>query len=341
MNDIEQLLARDVAAVTAAVVVTDAELRDAQDAVWEASEVQVQRRRRRLGLAAAAAAVVLPTLAYGAVQVWDDASAPPAPAHQGQKDPAIKGDDFLAGAAPTTALLDGVWRDDHSTLLVLFRRDGTMQFDDSGALYGDPRGVGTYRISGDQVSMTIDGGSAGCAGARLSMRAAVTPTGEVHVVTTRPAREGCAPGGGDVWALQQVLPTRDQELSSLAYGRSGWQVNTSDLALVGDWMAMVTDPLGTASVNGYLLEMTADGTYTVGQQSSVEDRGTWEFDPATAQLTLTSSAESPSCGQGDRWVLGELLHRTRVFPALRGSVKENDCGGDWANHTWILMPQER
>jgi hypothetical protein len=341
MNDIEQLLARDVAAVKAAVVVTEADLRDAQESVSEAFEVQTQRRRRRLLLAVAAAAVVLPTVAYGAVQVWDDATAPTVPAHEGEKDPTVQGDDFLVGAAPTPELLDGVWRVDGSTLLVLFRSDGTVQYDDRGTLYTDPKGAGTYRITGDQVSMTIDSGPGGCAGARLAMRAAVAPTGEVHVVTTSPAREGCAPGGGDVWALQQVLPTRDEGLASLVVGRGGWQVNTSDLGLLGDWMAMANDPPWGADGGGYLLEMASDGTYTVGTQSAVSDRGTWQFDTATAQLSLTSSAESPSCRPGDRWVLGELLHRTRAFSALRGSVKENDCGGDWANHTWILMPQER
>ena len=341
MNDIEQLLARDVAAVKAAVVVTEAELRDAQETVREAFETQTERRRRRLLLAVAAAAVVLPALAYGTARVWDDASAPAAPAHQGDKDPTAQGDDFLVGDAPTPERLDGVWRVDNSTLLVLFRRDGTVQYDDRGTLYADPKGSGSYRISGDRVSMTIDSGPGGCAGARLAMRGAVAPTGQVHLVTTSPAREGCAPGGGDAWVLEQVLPTRDEGLASTTVGRAGWQPNTSDLALLGDWMAMANDPQWGDDGGGYLLEVASDGTYTVGTQSTVSDRGTWQFDTTTAQLTFTSGATSPSCRPGDRWVLGELLHRARLFSALRGSVKEDDCGGDWANHTWILMPREQ
>ena len=62
MSSIEERLARDIAAVTKGVVVTESDLRDARDAVDERIDSQRQRDRRRIVVAAAAAAVVIPVL---------------------------------------------------------------------------------------------------------------------------------------------------------------------------------------------------------------------------------------------------------------------------------------
>ena len=58
MSSIEERLARDIAAVTGGVVVTESDLRDARDAVDERIESRRQRDRRTV-LAAAAAAVLV------------------------------------------------------------------------------------------------------------------------------------------------------------------------------------------------------------------------------------------------------------------------------------------
>ena len=80
MSSIEERLARDIAAVTGGVVVTESDLRDARDAVDERIDSGRQRDRRRTVIAAAAAAVLILVLGVTAFLTLggDDETAPPA-----------------------------------------------------------------------------------------------------------------------------------------------------------------------------------------------------------------------------------------------------------------------
>ena len=73
MSSIEERLARDIAAVTGGVVVTESDLRNAREAVDERIDIEQQRNRRRPWDAVAAAAVVIPILGFAAFQMLDGA----------------------------------------------------------------------------------------------------------------------------------------------------------------------------------------------------------------------------------------------------------------------------
>ena len=110
MSSIEERLARDIAAVTGGVVVTESDLKDAREAVDERIDSS-QRRRRRLALGAAVAAVVVPIVAVTAVGVLGDPESAtpvspvptdPVPTNPGAADPDTA-EAFLTGSAPTPA----------------------------------------------------------------------------------------------------------------------------------------------------------------------------------------------------------------------------------------------
>ena len=62
------------------------------------------------------------------------------------------------------------------------------------------------------------------------------------------------------------------------------------------------DPQG-----GYLVELRDDGTYsTITGSTELADSGTWTVDPSVTRLTLVSGADSPTCREGDRFVLDNL-----------------------------------
>ena len=127
MSSIEERLARDIAAVTGGVVVTESDLRDARDAVDERIDSRRQRDRRRTVIAAAAAAVLIPVAGIrrvpdaGRRRQVGTAAAKPGPTVAVDPDA-----DFLTGDAPTAQLIDGVWRLDNGDLLMLFGEDGTV-----------------------------------------------------------------------------------------------------------------------------------------------------------------------------------------------------------------------
>ena len=109
MSSMEERLARDIAAVTEGVVMTESDQRDAREAVVERIEGRRQRDRRRTVGAAAAAAILLPVMGIVAVQTLggDDKSSPVV------DPPTSVNDDveaFLTGTDPTPELVVGVWR---------------------------------------------------------------------------------------------------------------------------------------------------------------------------------------------------------------------------------------
>jgi len=338
---IEEQLARDIAAVAEGVVMTDSDLRKAREEVEDRIVVDRQRNRRRPRVAIAAAAVAIPVLGIAAFEVLDspDASVPPA----SPVSTSAGVEEFLSGSAPTPERLEGVWRVDNGTVLMRFTSDGAVRFDDSGRLYSDPGATGTYRISGDLVTVTVDGGPAGCAGQTFSMRASLPESGAMRVVHTRPGTGDCAPESvlidaaapvvtdDTLWILEQVLPTDNEYLAGLDNsGAPGWKPLQADKrTLYGDWLA---------EGGGHVLELAPRRAYYIADESAdVVDRGTWSL--RGSELTLTSSAiPGGECGAGDRLVLGGLEQLDPGTLVVRGAVRQNTCGAAWTPSAWIQIP---
>lgn len=329
---IEERLARDIAAVTGGVVMTESDLKDARDTV-DKRIMDSRRKTRRRALAAVAAAVVVPVLGIAAFQALDgdDKVAPPAELVPTSPD---VDDAFLSGTAPTPELLEGVWRVDGDTLLVRFSPPDRVFFDNGGQLYGSPAVEGTYRVEEDLITVTVDGGGAGCGGQTFAMRAALPEPGMMHFVHTEPGVNNCSPQQDEQWALEQVLPTSQSlsgfELSS-EFPKGDGDPPAPGVPLYGDWMA---------EGGGHILELTQAGSYYIaGASGDVIDTGQWTHRGST--LSLTSSAASEQCAQGDQLVWTGLEYINPHTSAMRGAVDKNACDGAWAGPTvWILLPHE-
>ena len=103
---------------------------------------------------------------------------------------------------------------------------------------------------------------------------------------------------------------------------------SDESALYGDWMA---------EGGGYVLEISPDGSYYVADESGEPiDRGQWSL--RASDLTLTSSAASTECSEGDRLVLGGVEQVDLDTPTMRGTVEQNTCGGAWTPSAWWLIP---
>ena len=74
---------------------------------------------------------------------------------------------------------------------------------------------------------------------------------------------------------------------------------------------------------------------------AVVDSGTWTTNQSLSRLTLVTSGESSTCRVGDRFVRGDLryehLGASPTTGALVGAVERDDCGGGWAEETWIRL----
>ena len=206
MSTIEERLSRDIEAVTGGIVVTDSELRDARVAVEDRIEGGRQRDRRRgLVVAAAAAAVVVGVATWQGLS-GDDASPSPAPPGPSTAALSDQEQEFLTGDAVTTENLPGVWRLDNSRWLFMFTSDGGFRYDETGRLSAHPRAYGTYAVDGDTISVDIEGGSAGCAGKAITLRAVVTANGPLHVLPVGSDPSSCGAPFAAQWVLEPVLP---------------------------------------------------------------------------------------------------------------------------------------
>jgi hypothetical protein len=335
MSTIEERLARDIAAVTGGVVVTESDLRDARDAVDELIISRRQRDRRTV-LAAAAAAVLVLVLGVTAFlnRGADDQTAPPAHTGRTTSDPDA---DFLVGRAPSPDLLQGVWRLDNGGAQMRFSAPNLFSYDTRGQLFRDPAVYGTYVIDGDLVTLSVDGGPAGCGGQELVMRASAPEPpvgpGALRLVHTRPGTGRCGPWPPQDarWVMEQVLPASQYMTGLVFSAETGWQPLVGKSALHGLWMA---------EGGGYGLEIDPGGSYYVADESGEPvDRGQWSL--RGQDLSLTSSADSIECSKGDRLVLGAV---EQVDPggtrALRSTVQENTCDAPWVPAAWILIPHE-
>ena len=332
MSTIEERLSRDIEAVTGGIVVTDSELQDARVAVEDRIEGGRQRDRRRgLAAAAAVAAVVVGVATWQGLRSDDAAPSPAEPVPTPTLSPLADADEmFLAGDTPTPELLRGVWRLDNPTesrMLVMFAADGGMRYDDTGRLFEDPLVYGTYDIAGDLITVQVDGGAAQCQGTTLALRAAVNEGGGLNLVPVDTA-EACGRPMRHQWVLEQQLPTPEGHALNAPPGAS-WDRLTDREAVVGDWYV---------GGGGQLLELRVDNTYSVlAGYGDVVDRGSWVDDESSNRLTLTSSADSPTCREGDTAVLADLRGRFLGALVLRSTVERDDCAAGYAEEAWFQL----
>ena len=328
MSSIEERLARDIAAITGGVIVTDSDLHEARTDMHERIEIDRRRNRLRSGAVAAAAAVVLVAAGVTTFLLVDDDTGTARPVGPA---PAVDNldEDFLKGSPPSSRLLQGIWRLDNGQVLVRFGSDGTVQFDEHGTLFTHPVTTGTYTVVGDVITVTAAGDEqSGCIGNQFAMRASLTGPGSMHVVPSDRTGGACAPVPSGRWTFEQVLPTTNQDLADLVFSKDdGWQPVDKSI-LYGVWLA---------EGGGYVLEIDHGGSYYVADDSGQPvDEGRWSL--RGTELTLTSSARSAECNQGDKLVLGAVEQENPGTPAVRGQVKKNTCGGGWTPAAWILFP---
>lgn len=332
MSSIEERLARDIAAVTGGVVVTESDLRDAREAVDDRLDERRQHDRRRTLAIAGAAAVLIPILGFAAFESLggEDKSAPPVSPVPTSPD---ANDDFLTGETPTPELLQGVWRVDNDTLLLRFTADGEVRFDNGGQLFATPAVLGTFEVEGDLITVNVDGGVAVCGPQTFAMRASLPEPGAMHFVHTQPGTGNCSSTQDERWVLEQVLPTNSKFLRGLkVHVKGDWNPPVGLSSLYGDWMA---------EGGGRVLELARNGVYFVADESGdAVDRGRWSFDGSASRITLVSGGSSPSCDQGDRVVLGGVEQTDPGTLNMRGTVEQDTCGGTRGAAAWILIPHE-
>jgi hypothetical protein len=322
---IEELLARDIAAVTGGVVVTDSELLEARKAVNE----RIQRSRIGVGTIAAAAAAVAVLVAAGVgafLMLGDDNQASQPATGPDDSDPDTA---FLTGAAPTSQLIKGVWRVDNGKILLKLGADGSVRFDDQGTLFSHPATTGTYAIDGNVITVTTtQSAQQSCVGTTYAMRASLPKVGALRFISSQATASACSPlpvGRGE---LERVLPTAASLAELVRSTDPGWKPLSGKGTLYGIWLA---------ERGGHVLEMDPDGAYFIADESGDPiDRGAWSL--RGADLTLTSSAGSVKCNPGDRLVLGSLEQIDPDTTSIRGTVRQNACGGAWTPATWILFP---
>lgn len=330
MSGIAERLARDIAAVTGGVVVNETDLRAARSALHE--RIESRRRPDRVRTAAAAAAVIaLAGLGVTAVATLDKNDAMTQVAGPRMpEDPLDAG--YLTGRAPTAQVVEGVWRLDNGETIVKFDKSGTVQFDDHGTLFSGPVTTATYAIDGARITVTITGDrEPGCIGSAFTVRASLPEPGLMRFIGSETAG-ACAPLPSGQAALEQVLPS-SRSMAGLVFSQEdgGWQPLSREATLHGVWLA---------EGGGHLLEMNPEGSYYIADDAGEPiDTGRWSL--RGADLTLTSSARSTTrCSEGDQFVLAAVDWSDSGTRALRGTVKQNACGGAWTPAAWILIPNK-
>ena len=331
MSTIEERLSRDIEAVTGGIVVSESDLQDARAQVSERIENGRERNRRRGAAAAVAAAAVVVGVATWQGLSGDSPGPSPAPPGPSPTPSELSEEDvqFLQGEAVTPEGLPGVWRLDNKTMLFMFTADGGFRYDDTGRLSADPQVEGTYAVDGDAITVDVEGGTAGCAGLTLTLRAVIAPDGPLHVVPVGVDPEACDGPFSDQWVVEPILPVSDYWSDIKVAPGVNWDPPAGYDSVQATWF----DTQG-----GFLVELRDDGSFTrLTGTGEVADRGTWDVDAPVSRLTLVSSADSPTCREGDLFVLTSL--RTRVFGILnlQGDLGRNDCNIPWQGTGWVRL----
>jgi hypothetical protein len=330
---IEERLARDIQSVTRGVVVTESDLRDAKAGIDDRIESTQPDRRRTVVGAAAAAVIVLVLVAAAFLTLdGDDTGAPPANTGPSpSSSPSIDDQaEFLVGEAPTPEGVQGIWRLDNGGVLMRFTPPDLVSFDREGRLFEGPGAQGRYLIEGDRIIITVDGGPYACGGQQIAMRASIPAKGELRLVYTQPGTGKCSAGRNERWVMEQVLPASPIIAGIDNSQADDWLPLNEKRALYGTWFA---------EGGGYVLELGRGGVYHVVTGTGEQvDYGAWELE--RSRLTLTSWPDSVECSTNDRLVLGALEYTSPGTTVIRSVVRENTCGGGWAEKAWTLVPDE-
>lgn len=329
MSSIEERLARDIAAVTGGVVVTDSDIEEAREIVGLQVE-GVRKRDRRRGVIAVVAAVVVTVAGFAGWQALGTDEKDIGPAQSGPVRDQLSSSDqeFLTGSAPTAEALAGVWRVDNGRTLLSFDTSGNMRIDDYGQLFGKPAIEARYSIEGDQVTARVVGGEAGCQGQEIVMRITVPDPGAARVLQTQPGSGECAPEQGGRWVLEHMLPASPSYADLRVPADGKWQAADGQAGVIGVWFA---------EGGKHLLELMPDGSYHVAAGTGdLVDVGRWTLNGS--RLSLVSDGTG-SCRDGDRLVLGNVeLQGTGGYSLMQAAVDKNTCGGAWTPKVWILLP---
>jgi hypothetical protein len=131
--------------------------------------------------------------------------------------------------------------------------------------------------------------------------------------------------------LEQLLPTSKRIADfalSFRLTRSDREAGVEAADLHGDWMVQG---------GGYLLEFARDSSYVVVDRfGEFVDQGRWRT--RGEELTMTSAPSAGDCTEGDELVLGDIEYFGYRPVVLRGTVRQNDCGGAWASTAWWMLP---
>jgi hypothetical protein len=248
--------------------------------------------------------------------------------------------DTVQGAAPTIDTLAGIWLNDNMRaggandgLLMELNPDGTFAIDGYGLLDSGPATQGTYEIRGGEIAFSV-GRSARCPlGEAFSLRAGIPEDGRLHTVMTEP---GCTVTAGTEWTWTRVSPSSAAGAEITAGDPSGDAAPPEDvISLRGIWLL---------EGSGHLLRISWSGSYTVDDMGRLGtdpiDEGRVELKGRT--LIFTSGGGSRGCGQGARWVWGNVSAET-FGTVIRGTAREDECGhgAEGAELTWIRISSEQ
>lgn len=341
MSNIEKRLARDIAAVTGGITMTEQEIDDAREVLGEYIEVRRRRNTRRYAAAVAAVLVIASGVVALALNHGDGRAAGPAKRSDHQSTLNEADQRWLNGEAVTQRAVVGVWRVDNGEVALRFMANGLFSYSDTGSLFTDfasQDAFGAYSVEDGVITLINSTASKpDCAAARVRLHASTPETGKVHIVLDPDDASLCSPVGNGQQALEQIQPTMPDyaTMAADAADEKGWPQLTDATSLGG---------LYFDSTN-HLLELDQDMTgpndsargryYVVAAVDDVVDQGTWEA--GSGELTLTSSAESARCGAGDELVLADLLADT-VSDGFRGTVTKSSCDVVQASGVWIHVP---
>ena len=326
MSSIEERLARDIAAVTGGVVVTDSDLRDARKGIDDrigsgtAATAGARRRgrrgrrrrprpgRRRVPDARRGRQGGASRQGRGRRQPdrrqprrlphrrRTDGRAPPRGLAAGQR----QGADALRPSRP------GVLRP---------RRPALRQ----------PRRPGPVRLDGDTIRITVDGGPDGCGGRQIAHAGRPSPKkGSSTSSLPEPGEGACAGLQDERLVMERMLPRARATVDYLASKERGWQALTDTAAWSGRGSPKAVATCWSSTAATYHV---ATGT---GEQV---DYGEWALE--RGKLTLTSWPDSVDCSTSDILVMGGLEFDESGTTAIRSDVQRNDCGGDWTPKTRI------
>jgi hypothetical protein len=335
VSTIEERLARDIAAVTGGIIVSESDLREAREEFDVRVKNRRQRDRRVVVAAAAAAALVVGVVGWQTIGRQDAGPAPvnPVPSPPPTRTaagPSTVEQTFLVGDAPTAQDLLGVWRLDNGERVMSMAADGTIRLDDTGRLFSEqPAVLGTYALDGDLITLDVSDGLAGCGGQSIVMRASVPEPGILRLFHREPGTGSCTPEQNGQWVMERVLPQIFGGLSGVGFDGTSWRPPAGVEDIIGDWF-----PQG----GGAFLEVLPQGQYLfIGGIGDVVDRGRWSVNDARTRLTLESGSDSPTCREGDRFVLASLGALDNGAMFLSSTIAQNDCGGAWAKDKWIRL----